>query len=127
MRAPHRPHAPTRALGARALTDTYETTHARFYQLVGPVSVAEANAFLDQYKPSAAVEVQTGWYWVRLPHDKKGKAAQKAAEEDERESDFLSEGAALVEKLTNRCAEIKVREPPVARRLFACYATVSPC
>lgn len=52
-----------------------------------------------------------GWYWVHLPQ--KG-AKEKLPTHDELELDtaeeikFRDEGAELVDKLTNRCAEIKV-------------------
>ena len=89
------------------LTDS----RTRRSQLTGSVSTAEAEAFLARHKPSSCTEVFGGWYWVRLPQ--KG-AQEKPPTHDElglhtaEEIKFREEGAELVDKLTNRCAEIKV-------------------
>ncbi len=76
-------------------------------QLKGPATPEEADAFLSAHKPSSATEVPSGWLWVE--HDS-AKAAEQFHHEarSEAEDKFLAKGAAVVERLTNRCTEIKV-------------------
>ncbi|GAA5993641.1 hypothetical protein JCM10908_000656 [Rhodotorula pacifica] len=91
-----------------------------YSQLIGPFSNAEAEEFFNRHKPSSCIEVPTGWYWVRLPFEgaknKKRLTHDEPGSDSEEEKSFLSEGLELVERLTNRCNEIKETAPPRANK-----------
>ncbi|BGP56494.1 hypothetical protein JCM8202v2_004115 [Rhodotorula sphaerocarpa] len=83
--------------------------------LKGPATPEEADAFLSAHKPSSATEVPSGWLWVEPDSAKAAKQFHHEAR-SEAEDKFLAEGAAVVERLTNRCAEIKTTAPVRANK-----------
>ncbi|GAA5961364.1 hypothetical protein JCM3765_004392 [Sporobolomyces pararoseus] len=88
-------------------------------QIVGPSTHAEIDQFLKEWKPSAQKEAPSGWIWCHLAQataSEEGEVEKPAEDREERRSDFEEEGAKLVEKLVERCREIKETAPTRAKK-----------
>ncbi|GAA5990788.1 hypothetical protein JCM5350_004645 [Sporobolomyces pararoseus] len=89
-------------------------------QIVGPSTHSEIDQFLKEWKPSAQKDAPSGWIWCHLAQatasDDKGEVEKPAEDREERQADFEEEGAKLVEKLVQRCREIKETAPTRAKK-----------